>query len=175
VALDELRRAFSSNYIRQVLDAGRAAFEQASGALCEPAWLDVGSFDSEALYGLRRDAEGVSAAEPAKLLRPAKPEALGFFHLLLRQAGAVQRADGYELKGRTIRVINGAQSVLGTLRGRFVEPPAAMQSDIVVAVGATDLGVPDNVVRGGRAGDVIRPDAAGEWFDLPAARAVLGI
>lgn len=28
-ALDELRRAFSSNYLRQVLDAGRAAFEQA--------------------------------------------------------------------------------------------------------------------------------------------------
>jgi hypothetical protein len=95
--------------------------------------------------------------------------------LLLRQAGAVQRADGYELNSRTIRVINGAQSVLGTLRGKFVEPPAAMQSDIVVAVGATDLGVPDNVVRSGRAGDVIRPDPTGKWFDLPAARAVLGI
>jgi hypothetical protein len=175
VALDELRRAFSSNYLRQVLDAGRAAFEQATGVDCDPAWLEIGDFDSEALYGLRRDAEGIPAAEPAKLLRPGSPEALGFFHLLLRQAGAVQRADGYELNGRSIRVINGTQSVLGTLRGKFVEPPAAMQSDIVVAVGATDLGVPANVVRSGRAGDVIRPDAAGEWFDLPGARAALGI
>ncbi|WP_338283860.1 SIR2 family protein, partial [Sinorhizobium sp. KGO-5] len=166
-ALDELRRAFSSNYLRQVLEAGRAAFEQATKAQCDPAWLDVGNFESEALYGLRRDAEGVSAAEPAKLLRPANPEALGFFHLLLRQAGAVQRADGYDLNGRSIRVINGAQSILGTLRGKFVEPPAAMQCDIVVAVGATDLGVPDNVVRSGRTGDVIRPDPAGEWYDLP--------
>jgi len=95
--------------------------------------------------------------------------------LLLRQAGAVQRAEGYDLNGRSIRVLNGAQSILGTLRGKFVEPPAAMQSDIVVAVGATDFGVPDNVVRSGRAGDVIRPDPAGEWYDLPGARAALGI
>lgn len=174
-ALDELRRAFSSNYLRQVLDAGRAAFEQATGVHCDQDWLEVGDFDSEALYGLRRDAEGVSAAEPAKLLRPTNPEALGFFHLLLRHAGAVQRVDGYDLNGRRIRVINGAQSVLGTLRGKFVEPPAAMQSDIVVAVGATDLGVPDNIVRSGRTGDVVRPDPAGEWYDLPGARAALGI
>ncbi len=175
VALDELRRAFSSNYLRQVLDAGRTAFEQTTGIQCDPAWLNVENFDSEALYGLRRDAEGVSAAEPAKLLRPANTEALGFFHLLLRQAGAAQRPDGYELNGRSIRVINGAQTVLGTLRGRFIEPPAAMQSDIVVAVGATNLGVPGNVVRSGRPGDVIRPDPAGEWYDLPGARAELGI
>ena len=174
-ALDELRNAFSANYLRQVLDAGRAAFEHATGVACDPGWLEVGNFDSEILYGLRRDSEGVSAAEPAKLLRPANPEALGFFHLLLRQAGAVQRADGYDLNGRSIRVLNGAQCVLGTLRGKFVEPPAAMQSDIVVAVGSTDLGVPDNVVRSGRAGDVIRPDPAGEWYDLPGARAALGI
>ncbi len=174
-ALDELRRAFSSNYLRQVLDAGRAVFEQATGARCVPAWLDIGNFDSEALYGLRRDAEGVSAVEPAKLLRPENPEALGFFHLLLRRAGAVQRADGYDLNGRRIRVLNGAQSILGTLRGKFVEPPAAMQSDIVVAVGATDLGLPDNVVRSGRSGDVIRPDPIGEWYDLSGARAALSI
>lgn len=174
-ALDELRRAFSSNYLRQVLNAGRAAFEQATGTQCDPAWLEVSAFDSEALYGLRRDAEGVSAAEPATLLRPANPEALGFFHLLLRQAGAVQSADGYYFNGRSIRVVNGAQTVLGTLRGRFVEPPAAMASDIVVAVGATDLGVPDNVIRSGRAGNLIRPGAGGEWYDLAGARTALGI
>lgn len=174
-ALDELRRAFSSNYLRQVLNAGRTAFEQATGVQCDPAWLEVADFDSEALYGLRRDAEGVSAAEPATLLRPANPESLGFFHLLMRQAGAVQSADGYEFNGRSVRVVNGAQTVLGTLRGRFVEPPAAMEADIVVAVGATDLGVPDNVIRSGRVGDLIRPDAGGEWYDLAGARTALGI
>ena len=116
--------------------------------------LTVAAVGTGALVGGSFPTEPASAAEPAKLLRPANPEALGFFHLLLRQAGAVQRADGYELSGRSIRVINGAQSILATLRRKFVEPPAATQTDIVVAVGATDLGVPDNVVRSGRAGDV---------------------
>lgn len=174
-ALDKLRHAFSSNYLRQVLYAGRDTFELTTGVKCEPAWLDVENFDNETLYGLRRDAEGASVAEPAKLQRPADSEALGFFHLLLRQAGAVQRFDGYELNGRTIRVINGTQAILATIRGKFLEPPAAIQSDIVVAVGATDLGVPHNVVRSGRAGDVIRPEPAGNWFDLQSAREELGI
>src|SRR3546814_13701683 len=65
-------------------------------------------------------------------------EALGYFHLLLRQAGATQIPEGYELNGRSIRVINGAEAVLGSLRTKFIEPPVAVTSEIVVAVGATD-------------------------------------
>jgi len=53
-ALDELRRAFSQNYLRQVLAAGRAAFEAATAAACDPAWLDVTGLDSESLYDWRR-------------------------------------------------------------------------------------------------------------------------
>ena len=174
-ALDELRRAFSGSYLRQVLAAGRVIFEQTAGMVCEPAWLQMADFDSETLYGWRRDAEGVSAAEPATRIRPGNAEALGFFHLLLRRAGAAQRVDGYELSGRVIRVINGAESVLGSLRAKFVEPPVAMTADIVVAVGATDLGVPSNIVRSGRPGDLVRPETGGVWFDLPSARAELNI
>src|SRR5690606_30426865 len=113
--------------------------------------------------------------QPATRLRPGNVEALGYFHLLLRQAGATQRPDGYELNGRSIRVINGSEAILGSLRTKFIEPPTTMASDIVVAVGATDLGVPSNVVRAGRSGDLIRPEAAGNWFDLNGARAELNI
>lgn len=174
-ALDELRRAFSKNYLRQVLSAGQAVFEEAIGAPCEPDWLDIADFDSEILYGLRKDAEGVPALQPATLTRPGNVELLGFFHLLLRQAGATQRPDGYDLGGRSIRVVNGASAILGSLKTKFIAPPAAVTSDVVVAVGATDLGLPGNVVRGGRSGDLIRPDAAGDWFDLNGARAELNI
>ena len=72
-------------------------------------------------------------------------------------------------------MINGASTILGSLKAKFIEPPVAITSDIVVAVGATDLGLPSNVVRGGRSGDLIRPDAAGDWFDLNGARAELNI
>lgn len=173
--LDELRRAFSTNYIRQVLAAGQAIFEQAAGVACDPAWLDIAEFDSETLYGWRRDAEGTPAGEPAIKMRPGNSEALGFFHLLLRQAGAQQLAAGYEMNGRTIRVLNGAGAVLGSLRSRFVEAPVVLTADVVVAVGATDLGLPGNVVRQGRVGDVIRPEAGGAWFDVAGARAELNL
>jgi hypothetical protein len=174
-ALDELRCAFSTNYLRQVLAAGRAIFEHETGIVCDVAWLDIANYDSEMLYGLRRDAEGTPSSKPATRIRPDNCEALGFFHLLLRYSGATQRGDGYELNGRVIRVINGAGSILSSLRKKFIEPPTAVPVDIVVAVGATDLGVPSNVVRNGRARDLVRPDTCGTWFDLNSAREELNI
>lgn len=174
-ALDELRRAFSTNYVRKVLAAGRTAFEASTGAVCNPEWLEVAPFDSETLYGWRRDAEGVPISTAATKLRPDQSEALGFFHLLLRRAGAEQLPEGYSLGGRSIRVVNGASAVLSSLRTRFAEAPAASATDITVAVGATDLGLPGNVMRPGRTGDFIRPAAEGRWYEVAGARAELNI
>jgi hypothetical protein len=142
---------------------------------CDQTWLDVADFDSETLYGWRRDAEGTPAGEPAIKMRPGNSEALGFFHLLLRQAGAQQLAVGYEMNGLTIRVLNGAGAVLGSMRSKFVEPPVVLTADVIVAVGATDFGLPGNVVRQGRIGDVVRPEAGGVWFDVAGARAELNL
>jgi len=174
-ALDELRRAFSENYLRQVLAAGRAAFEAATGAACDPAWLNVAGLDSESLYEWRRDAEGVPSGSPATTNRPRNGEALGYFHLLLRRAGAVQQSQGYEFAGRRVRVINGSESILSSLAARFIEAPAASSADAFVAVGAVDLGLPADVVRPGTPGSVVRPAAGGEWFTVERAQAELGI
>ena len=174
-ALDELRRAFSGNYLRQVFAAGRDSLEQQSGARCDPTWFEVGNLDSEALYGWRRDAEGVPSGKPATKKQPKNSELLGFFHLLLRRAGATAYETGYEVNGRTIRVINGRGASLRTLRSEFVEPPAVVTADMIVAVTATDLGYPDNIVRAGRVGDFIRPEPVAKWFDMEGAREELGI
>ena len=174
-ALDELRRAFSENYLRQVLIAGRAAFEAATGVACDPAWLNVPGLDSEALYDWRRDAEGVPAGRPAMTSRPRNGEALGYFHLLLRRAGAAQESQGYTLAGRRIRVINGAESILSSVAARFVEAPAVSLADIFVAVGATDLGLPAHVLRPGTPGSVMRPAATGEWLTVERAQVKLGV
>ncbi len=173
--LDELRRAFSMSYLQRVLKMGQATFEEVTGTTCNPAWLQMATFDSETLYGWRRDAEGVPSGTPATRNQPAIGEALGYFHLLLRRAGAEQLAEGYRLHDRTIRVINGASRVLSSLRAQFVEAPSIVVSDIVVAVGAMDLAVPPNVVRAGRVGDVIRPAASGKWLDMQKACAELGV
>lgn len=174
-ALDELRRAFSEGYLRQILAAGRAVFENATGVACDPAWLQECGFDSEGLYNWRRDAEGVPATHPATSKRPSNSEALGYFHLLLRRAGAVSEPQGYRLAGQQIRVVNGAGSFLSSVEARFVEPPAAPSADIFVAAGATDLGLPAHVVRTGVAGSVVRPAARGRWLTLEKAQVELGI
>jgi hypothetical protein len=173
--LDELRRAFSRAYLRKVLHAGKEAFEEQIGAPCNPAWLTVLGNDSEALYGLRRDAEGVPSGVPAKLKSPGHCEVLGLFHLLLRRAGAVSTAHGYELAGRTIRVINGTNSVLSRLQSRFLEAPSIPTADVIAAIGAEDFGLPGNIVRQGRVGDIVRPAAGGRWVDLKGARELLQV
>ena len=58
---------------------------------------------------------------------------------------------------------------------RFNEPPAVVEAEIIVAVGAVDLGVPENIVRAGRPADVIRPSSRARWLDLDGARAELNI
>lgn len=174
-ALAELRREFSRNYLRGVSVAGRTAFEASKGVTCDPAWLDPPDFDNETLYGLRRDAEGVPFGQPATKPRPTDCEVVGAFHLMLRQAGAAHAPTGYELGGRSIRVVNGAGSALSQIRTRFVEAPAIAPTDIVVAAGATNLPLPGSVVRVGHAGSFLRPAALGNWFDLDGAVVELGI
>jgi hypothetical protein len=174
-ALTELRKTFSQNYLRGVLAAGRPAFEASIGLVCDPAWLEPPDFDNETLYSLRRDAEGVPSGQPASRSKPSQCEIFGVFHLLLRQAGAAPTALGYDLAGRSIRVVNGAGAVLNQLRTKFVEAPAVAPTDIVVAAGATNLPLPGSVVRPGSVGSFIRPTAMGDWYDLDGARAELGI
>lgn len=174
-ALDELRNAFSTNYLRALLASGQATFEAEFGVPCEADWLEIDAFDSETLYCLRRDAEGVPVSKPAILQRPKQSALLGAFHLMLRQAGATQTGQGYTINERSVRVVNGAGVALSQLKASFAEAPALETCDIVVAPGAINLSMPSNVVREGRAGDFMRPAPAANWFDLEAGKLELGI
>ncbi len=109
-------------------------------------WLDPPDLGSEELYDLRRDAMGVPATAAATLRNPGPSDVLGYAHLLLRRAGASQTPVGYDLAGRRIRVVNGSGMLLQTVQDRFRETPFEV-ADIVVCAGATDVGLPLNVVR----------------------------
>ena len=174
-ALDELRQSFSENYLRQVIAAGQTKFQQEADVDCDADWLQIAGFDSETLYHWRRDAEGVPGGAPVTKRRPENTEVLGFFHILLRQAGAQQTDNGYEMAGRTIRVINAGGEFLDSVRTRFIEAPAVWSADVIVAVGAVDSGTPGNIVRRGRVDDFIRPVPGGEWYDMSSAREELNI
>ena len=174
-ALDELRRAFSESYARQVLAAGRAVFVAKTGVACDPTWLTVEGLDGEALYDWRRDAEGVPADKPAMARSPQSVDLLGYFHLLLRRAGAVQQPRGYAFAGRSIRVVNGAGSDVSTVAKRFIEAPTVPTTDVFVAAGSMDLGLPGHLVRPGIAGSVVRPAAGGKWLTIEQAQMELGV
>lgn len=174
-ALDELRRAFSESYARRVLDAGSAVFTAKTGLTCNPVWLSVADLDGEALYDWRRDAEGVPAGKPAIARSPQNVDLLGYFHLLLRRAGAVQQPQGYTLAGQSIRVVNGAGSDLSTVARRFIEAPTAPTADFFVAAGSMDLGLPGHLMRPGITGSVVRPGAGGKWLTIEQAQTELGI
>jgi hypothetical protein len=94
---------------------------------------------------------------------------------MLRRAGAVETHLGYTLGGRSIRVVNGAGVALSKLKAQFTEAPVLDSADIVVAPGATNLPMPANVVRSGRAGHFIRPVSDAAWFDLEGARGELAV
>ena len=175
VALDELRKAFSTNYLKMVLAAGRVAFEESAGVPCQQGWLEIDDFDTLTLYSLRRDAEGVPPGKPATLPQPVQCEILGVFHLLMRQAGAIQTPQGYTMGGRLVRVVNGAGAALSKLKANFAEAPVVDSVDVVVAPGATNLPGPANVIRAGKVGNFIRPLSGAAWFDLNDARVELGI
>jgi len=173
--LDELRRAFSRSFLRKVVRAGVAVFEAETGVACDPQWLEVPDHGSQALYGLRRDAEGVPHTLPARQKAPAASEPLGFFHLLLRRAEATQTTEGYSYNGQTIRVVNGANNVLSRMAARYAEPPSVPAAEITAAIGATNLWLPDDIVRAGIPGDIVRPATASRWLDFAAAREALGL
>lgn len=170
--LDQLRRAFSEGFLRKVLVSGRVALEGTTGQPCDPAWLKAPELDSEDLYAWRRDAEGVPATRPATARQPQASEVVGLVHLLLRRAGASCKPYGYDLAGKTVRVVNGAGNLLSTVRERFKEPPA-LDTDVVVCAGAEDLGLPGNVVRPGIPGSIVRPAPTAKWLDVASACAEL--
>jgi len=171
-----LHRAFSKAYLRKLLNSGKAAVETERSVACDPAWLIPPNLSAADLYALRRDAEGVPSTRPAHLREPMPGEVLGAFHLLMVSAGAVANSGGYQLNGEQIRVINGANFYLGTLREVFSdEPPGISDATVVVCVGAADVPYPGSVVRTGVPGSVIRGAVTGAWVDLPTGRARLGV
>jgi len=143
-----------------------------------PAAATPEALSCDELYALRQDAEGIPYHRAATLKAPAPHAAQSAFaHLLLLDAGAVQRGAWLEHGGRTIRVVNGAGQGLAQVKGRYKEPVTVVQSEIVVCAGAEDFGVPARVVASGHGASTVRPAPGGgsNWLTLDQALVELGI
>ena len=96
---------------------------------------------------------------------------------MLLNAGATQQGAWLQHGGRSIRVVNGAGQGLADVQARYKEPPTVLQSEIVVCVGAVDLGVPARVIGPGSGASTMRPTPGGGamWLTLEQARMELAL
>jgi hypothetical protein len=173
-ALEELRVEYSRVWLKRFL------------ALAEPLLTDEGkacparglALDCEDLYNARRDGEGVPYNHAARTKAPAPSASqAAFAHHLLLDGGATRDGAWYLRNGQRIRVVNGVGQAMNSVRGRYKEPPAAAQPDIIVCAGAQDLSVPGNLIGAGGDRNIIRPSGGGtaRWMTLEKARGELGI
>lgn len=175
--LDELREAFSSMYVRQLLEMGAGSYEAKFGETCPPEWLRADDIPREYLYDFRRDAEGQPIGRPARRICPQPDcERFAFYILALRRGGAQREGAFYRFQGKLVRVINGAGRSLNFMKADYsCELPTALQAEIVACVGAEYYGEPANIVRDGSRSSIVRPSVGGTWLDDHATRALLGL
>ncbi len=146
--LDDLRLTFSKVFIRRAIAKGVPAYQLSAGQPPSDASLEAPDLDNETLWHIRRDLLGCRPDRPARQSMPHDEPAVGLTLLQIREAGGTPDGAYWNVGGRTVRVIRGSGSFLHALEGahRWEMPPLAAP-DVVVAVGADDVGLPADLVR----------------------------
>jgi hypothetical protein len=174
--LNELRIAYSQTWVRKFYVLG-APLIASSGAPVPAAAAPDGLSDDD-FYNFRRDAEGVPYNRAATHKVPSPDMAqVALVHMQFFNAGATRSKAWFERGGNSIRIINGAGQGFEQVQERYREPAAIPQSDIVVCVGAIQLGVPAKLIPSGSAGSIVRPAGGGpsSWLTREQAQVTLGI
>lgn len=167
--LDAIRAHFSNGWLKRSYVLGGAPITQ------NPL---IDHLDTQDLYDLRRDAEGVDRSRAAVQKTPAAhASAAAAFQLLLLQNGAVREHSWFNYRGQTIRVVNGSGRVLEDVRDAFNEAPTLPFPDLVVCAGASDLAVPAKLIASGSGASAVRPAPGGaaRWMTIEQARVELAL
>jgi hypothetical protein len=184
VVLEELRLEFSRTWARRLYSLGAAGAAPSVAGPGTPsptgptAPLISPGLNIEALYDLRRDAEGVPYTKAATLKIPAPNAAqASSMRLTLLNRGATEIDSWLRYDGAAVRIVNGGGHFLETVQSRFIEPPTMKIPDIVICAGATRSGTPARIIRRGRGKSVVRPSAGtgARWLTLEEAKMELGL
>lgn len=170
--LDELRLTFSKVFIHRAIAKGVAAYELFAGHQPSAANLEAPDLDNDTLWQVRRDLLGCKPSKPARQAMPHDEPAIGLTLLQIRQAGGTADGPYWKVGGQVVRVIRGSGSFLHTLEGeyRWDMPPVAAP-DVVVAVGADDVGLPADLAR--RPDGSIARGAGPRWMTRATFEATL--
>lgn len=105
--LEDLRTAYSLMWAKRFYAFGQSMIVEGGGAVVVPPTPQA--LGADALYDLRRDAEGLPYSRAATSSTPDQGTGqAALVHCLLLNAGATQQGAWVQLGGRSIRVVNGA-------------------------------------------------------------------
>lgn len=185
--LDELRLEYSRTWTRRFYFLGEAILNAPTGAAAAgpvaiaagaPAAPTPDGLDMDALYDLRRDAEGIPYSRAAALKAPPGHSAqASVMRLTLLNGGATEFNSWLRYNGTTVRIVNGAGQSIESVQSRYLEPASTPIPDLVVCAGAMRTGVPATIIPKGRGLSIVRPSAAAgsRWLTLEEARNELRI
>jgi hypothetical protein len=173
-ALDELRTEYGRVWARRLFALGAPLAVAAGVAAADlPTFAYPEDLAGDALYNLRRDAEGTPyhRAGTAKLPSPSAA-VVSYLHICLLRVGATRRGAWLLLGGQSIRIVNGAGQDLRTVQSGYKEPSTLEQSEIVICAGAVNLGVPARIIPAGRGASIVRPSPGGSarWITSDDAK-----
>lgn len=172
--LDDLRIAYSQNFLERVLRDSMSSFQASRPGVPVPE-IKFDHIAAEGLLALRRDCCGVRTDDvPRARLPDDGMNAVGRAHLFLRSTGAgLDGATYMTPSGKRVRVINGRTRLLNQVKaGHLDEPPRVPSEDIVICAGADDDGnVPPDVVRKRPASEtLVRRGDSARWVTLATAQ-----
>ncbi len=170
--LDELRVVFSRGFVKSAIAGGLPHFTTLFSQRDAGGTDFVDLLNSDDLYLLRKDFSGCSSRIPSRTREPdATMYMVGAFILAIMAAGGVLEGAHLRLQDRGIRVINCPNQLLSRVKTEFDDDlRASRDCNAVICVGATDDGVPSDLVRENENRTIVRQGRDVEWMTHDSAR-----
>jgi NAD-dependent SIR2 family protein deacetylase len=171
--LDEIRKKYSIQFLKKMLDLSKQSYRQRFGQDFSANIHIEDTLGVSVLYEIRRNVSGTPINE---IVRSKKIdgtfELIGLFHLWMVSMGAIFEPPYFKYANKFIRLINTPGKMLSTVKRKYShEPIHQLIADITVCVGAGDDYSPADIVKGDKPANIIRSGLSGKWItekDLPS-------
>ncbi len=170
--LNELRLAYSSNFMDRLVTMSGQAYEAHFGETPTTAVPGPWPANVPTLYGLRRNLTGAGDETPVREKNPIDSMVTaGAVLVRLLDKGADFDGELVLFDEQKVRIIAGQGVPLSIVKSRYVGDANNLGEDeVIICAGATDDGdAKPHIVRGKGEDTVIRGGLNGRWLTLEAA------
>lgn len=168
--LDELRTAYSKNFITRVLADSSESYLETFGAPPILSGTEFDAISSDGLYKIRKDICGVPQNEPVRVKFPDEKMALvGTMMLRVLASGGTITDNIYTVNGKKVRIVDGGGRLLSKVSSSHIlETYSPLeQVDFVLSTAHDDGGVPRNLIRSNvTSPGIVRSGATEPWLAI---------